>query len=72
MENNSDFGKIGSALKHKRYMDFVDKKSRKKCLCGCETRANFMGMANGVCLIIGCEIYVRRWVRDGVNARTPN
>ena len=64
------FGKHGSATLHKRYMQKVNSKSRRRCHCGCKKVAKFMCMANGVCLGKGCEIYVRRWVRDGVNAST--
>jgi hypothetical protein len=29
-------------------------------------------MANGVVLSMGCDLYIRRWVRDGIKARTVN
>lgn len=38
---------------------------RRKCRCGCETRAKFTGFANGVAMMDGCEMRVRLWVRDG-------
>ena len=41
---------------------------RRRCTCGCEQRATHLGMANGVCLTMGCELYVRRWVRDPSDA----
>ena len=51
-----------------RYYQLVASTSRRRCDCGCQKRATHLGMANGVCLMIGCELYVRRWIRDGVKA----
>jgi hypothetical protein len=59
------YAQHGSASEHKRYYLPVATKSRKKCHCGCNRRATHKGMANGVCLTTGCELYIRRWVRDG-------
>ena len=39
--------------------------SRKRCDCGCKKRATHMGTGQGAGMMIGCEFYVRRWVRDG-------
>jgi hypothetical protein len=64
------FGKCGSAIDHKRYMEPVISTSRRRCSCGCKNRATHLGMANGVALTSGCELYVRRWVRDGIKARS--
>lgn len=58
----------GSATDHKRYLARADTTSRKRCQCGCKQRATHLGMANGVCLTSGCELKIRRWVRDGVKA----
>lgn len=66
----SGWGEVGSVIEHQRYMMPVDRRRRRKCQCGCEKRATHRGMANGVCLISGCEMYIRRWVRDGVFACT--
>ncbi len=60
---NALFGTFGSASEHRRY--FRRFKSRRKCGCGCGTRQTLVGMANGVALMSGCELHVRRWVRDG-------
>ncbi len=57
------WGQIGSATENIRYMEPV--KSRRKCPCGCGGRRTHAGMANGLCLMGGCEMHVRRWVRDG-------
>lgn len=61
----SDFGIHGCSSFHKRYMQPVPRRSRRHCTCGCKTRATHSGMANGVCLITGCELSIRRWVRNG-------
>lgn len=71
-----DFGNItayGSASEHKRTMRKVPSTSRSRCSCGCRTHATHFGAANGVVLMGGCELYVRRWVRDGYSgARLPS
>lgn len=59
------FGQYGSATEHQRYAEQVEPRSRRRCHCGCKNRATHRGMANGVALIAGCDLYVRRWVRDG-------
>lgn len=56
------WGTWGSATQHQRYMEPL--KSRKKCHCGCGGYVTAIGMANGVGLYWGCELSVRRWVRD--------
>jgi hypothetical protein len=61
------WGLYGSATDHERYMERVDHSSRRICGCGCGQRSTHRGMANGVCLMTGCELSVRRWVRDGFN-----
>lgn len=55
----------GSASEHTRFMVKAPSKSRQRCGCGCKQRATHVGMANGVALTSGCELRVRRWVRDG-------
>lgn len=60
------WGRIGSAADHVRYMDAI--KSRRKCPCGCGGRTTHAGMANGLALMSGCDLRVRRWVRDGIGA----
>lgn len=57
------WGRVGSAGEHTRYLQPI--KSRRKCYCGCNGRKTHAGMANGVALMSGCELRVRRWVRDG-------
>ena len=66
MEGGSDaWGQWGSAVDHKRYAQPIkDRRRARKCHCGCEKRSTHLGKANGVCLMSGCELQVRRWVRD--------
>jgi hypothetical protein len=37
---------------------------RRRCSCGCKGRTTHVGYANGCAMTSGCELYVRRWVRD--------
>lgn len=60
----------GSASEHHRYFEPVDPKSRRRCHCGCKRRATHRGMANGVCLMTGCEWSAAKWARNGI-APTP-
>lgn len=39
--------------------------SRRRCSCGCKGRATHVGLGDGVALLSGCELLVRRWVRGG-------
>lgn len=62
----------GSASVHTRYLERIERGEfhhRRRCGCGCKTRRTHRGMANGVCLITGCELLIRRWVRDARAAR---
>lgn len=56
------WSKWGSLNEHSRYAEPVS--SRCRCHCGCKGRITYNGMANGVALMDGCELHVRRWVRD--------
>lgn len=47
----------------------VPSESRRRCQCGCKTRATHTGRNNGIALVTGCEMYIRRWVRDGAKTR---
>jgi len=37
--------------------------SRRRCPCGCGQRATHAGHCNGITLVMGCEMYVRRWAK---------
>lgn len=53
-----------SAIEHERYA--LPLASRKRCRqsANCTNRVTHRGMANGVCLMSGCEFHVYRWVRN--------
>jgi len=53
------WGWVGSE-DHVRYAEPIT--YRRKCWCGCGKRSTHIGMANGVALLSGCELSVRRWV----------
>lgn len=55
------WGQHGSALAHQRYAMPVSRRSRRRCPC-CDQRATHVGCANGLALMSGCELAVRRWV----------
>ena len=57
------WGQHGSAQDHVRYIEPTENK-RRRCLCGCRGARTHRGMANGICLTSGCELSMRRWVRD--------
>ena len=59
---------VAHALKDARRMALVPSISRRRCGCGCGRRATHMGLANGVCMSTGCELYIRRWVKNPQNA----
>jgi hypothetical protein len=60
------WGSYGSAIEHVRYAIPVNPKSRRRCGCGCNRRATRKGMANGVCLVLACELGIRRWIKTGL------
>lgn len=55
--------RYGSVDGH-RAMIPVLPRSRRRCSC-CGARATHIGLGDGVALMSGCEMSVRRWVRDG-------
>ena len=57
------WGQHGS-VEHVRYAQPTPARSRRRCQCGCQTRATQVGMANGVALMCGCELAVARWIKD--------
>jgi hypothetical protein len=66
-----EWNQRGSMLEHRRYSSPAPPRSRRRCHCGCKRRATHLGMANGLCLTMGCEFHVARWVRDPVAANRP-
>lgn len=55
---------------HKREIVKLNPRRRKRCPCGCGTRATHGGTANGIGMMYGCELFVRRWVKQGTPAIT--
>lgn len=56
------WGEVADDSHGDRYASAV--KSRRKCLCGCGGKVTHQGHSNGVALMAGCEMFVRRWVRQ--------
>lgn len=52
-----------SADAHHRYVEPIHPRSRRRCSCGCGSRATHVGCANGLGLTSGCELSMRRWAR---------
>lgn len=61
------WGQVGGQPGQIRYMELRKKRPGRqpKCACGCDTNKTHLGFANGVCLISGCEMRIRRWVKAG-------
>lgn len=59
------WGQVGGLSGQIRYREPVDSKSRRRCGCGCARRATHRGMANGVCLTMGCDLSMRSWAKEG-------
>ena len=59
------WGQVGSAACNVRYALPVAGTSRRRCSCGCMSRATHRGMANGVCLTTACDLAIRRSVKTG-------
>lgn len=49
---------------HERAMVKTPPSSRKRCSC-CGRRATHVGTANGMAMMGGCDLRVRRWVKQG-------
>ena len=47
-----------------RYMREITGGRLRRCHCGCGGKATHAGASNGLSLMAGCELSVRRWVRD--------
>lgn len=62
-QGTDEWKQRGSALDHHRYAEPIHRFSRVRCYC-CKRRATHVGMANGIALASGCEMFVARWVRN--------
>jgi len=59
------WGEMGSSTMNVRYIDLAPSMARRRCHCGCDGRATHRGLANGVCLVSGCQMAILRWVKTG-------
>jgi len=66
----NDTTRAANAAQHRRTMKTALPWSLVRCCCGCDRRATHLGFADGYCMMSGCELTVRRWVRDGEQAWT--
>ena len=66
---NSEDVRPMEAAQYQRTMTAAMPWSLLRCQCGCSGRASHLGLADGACMMSGCELTVRRWVRDEVRAR---
>lgn len=64
----SDGTRYGSVNGH-RTLTTTPPTSRRRCAC-CNRRSTHVGLGDGVALMSGCEMTVRRWVRDGHTGAT--
>lgn len=58
------WGRVANADEDERYMRPVTEDYPGDCSCGCEGPITHVGMANGLGMIAGCELSVRRWVGE--------
>jgi hypothetical protein len=57
-----------NAITDHRCMVKVPPRMRRRCWCGCGKRATHTGLAAGVAMTHGCEMLIRRWVKNPTNA----
>ena len=60
---------VANAFTDPRAKVLAPSKSRRRCHCGCNRRATHMGQANGVTMVMGCELSIARWVQSPVKHR---
>lgn len=62
-----EWGERGSIFEHVGYVDPQTARGGHylKCRCGCEGRAKYRAMFNGVCMSEGCELSMHRFVKTG-------
>ena len=68
------WGQVADARTGPRYSELLPGRfrNRRRCYCGCGAKASHVGMANGLGMTSGCELSMRRWVRDGYRAAAPS
>ena len=65
------WGSWGSAEHHALYVQPYEHPDRRLCRCGCRKRRSHMLAANGVALASGCELSMRRALREGARKTAP-
>ena len=63
------WGQWGSTERHALYVEPRAPKLRRMCRCGCRKRATHIAAANGMCMSMGCELSMRRFVKEMSEAR---
>jgi hypothetical protein len=68
-----EWGERASVFEHVVYVEPQDARGRYylKCRCGCEGKAEYRAMANGICMSEGCELSMRRFAAATRNAASP-
>jgi hypothetical protein len=70
MKTGADqWGLWGSASVHALYVEGAQGVSRRLCRCGCRRRVSHRAGANGMTLAMGCELSMRRWVKEMSDAQ---
>ena len=59
-----DWGQWGGADHHILYVEEARGITRRLCRCGCRKRITYRMASNGVTLAMGCEMHVRRIMRQ--------
>ncbi len=59
----------GQRASIKEHVGYVEQQAARrgrylKCRCGCGQRAKHRAMFNGICMAEGCELSMRRFVKD--------
>lgn len=65
---DADGVRYGSVNGHRTMIE-APSSSRRRCHCGCGRRATHTGLGDGLALTMGCELSMRRWVRDGYSSQ---
>lgn len=64
----AEWGTSANAVEDRRYA-IQNRRLRRRCECGCGKPGNWIGCANGLAMMSGCEWLVRQWVRDPNTSR---
>lgn len=63
----AEWGTRASIAEHVGYVEPQDARGGHylKCHCGCQQKAKFRAMFNGICMMEGSELAVRRFIKHG-------